>query len=119
MEITSFLNHYVKLDFIKTSIPTYSSKLTRDDYFKSRYKYGFLKIEVLDSGVGIQEEKMKDLFQKFYSFSSDENHKLGVGLGLWISKYLYNKMGGDIYAYSRQETGSSFVSYLKCEVLKY
>ena len=119
MKSTQFLNQYIKLDFIKTSIDTSYTKLSIDNYYKSRYRHGFLKIEVLDSGTGIPEEKMKDLFQKFNSFSSDKNKKLGVGLGLWISQNLYKRMNGDIYAHSHLKHGSSFVSYLTCEVIKY
>jgi two-component system sensor histidine kinase EvgS len=50
-------------------------------------------IEVQDSGVGIPEAQQAALFQPF---SQADNHRAGTGLGLYISRNLCKKMGGDL-----------------------
>lgn len=59
----------------------------------------FVKIRVSDTGMGISESDQKLLFKKFQeankSLISDEDMQ-GTGLGLYISKLLISKMGGDI-----------------------
>ena len=54
-----------------------------------------MKIKVLDTGIGINEENQKDLFQIF-SKAKSSNHlnKAGVGLGLTICKRICECMGG-------------------------
>jgi signal transduction histidine kinase len=62
-----------------------------------------LHIEVKDSGVGIPEANLKNLFTKF--FTTD---KLGTGLGLYISKIIIEKHSGKIGAYNNIAKGSTF-----------
>ena len=62
-----------------------------------------LHIEVKDSGVGIPESNLKNLFTKF--FTTD---KLGTGLGLYISKIIIEKHSGKIGAYNNIDKGSTF-----------
>ena len=68
-----------------------------------------LKFEVIDSGLGVEEEIKEKLFQVFdqADTSSTRQHG-GAGLGLAISKRLANIMGGDITVLSKAGTGSVF-----------
>jgi len=74
---------------------------------------GFLKVEISDTGCGIDQEDIPKLFQMFVQ--ADRNiagiHG-GSGLGLWICKQLCQKMGGDIAVYSRLNKGTTFVFYI-------
>jgi len=68
-----------------------------------------LKIKVLDSGPGIPEDALPQLFQKFYQVDSPPHRPLGgTGLGLAISKSLVEMMGGTIGVKSRAGKGSTF-----------
>ncbi|HKU82886.1 MAG TPA: HAMP domain-containing sensor histidine kinase [Candidatus Nitrosocosmicus sp.] len=62
-----------------------------------------LHIEVKDSGIGIQDADLNNLFTKF--FTTD---KLGTGLGLYISKIIIEKHSGKIGAYKNIDKGSTF-----------
>ena len=71
---------------------------------------GVLKIIIRDTGSGMNQAALNKLFQKF-SQVSDDVHKrqIGTGLGLYITKEICKKMNGDIRAYSKLETGSTFI----------
>lgn len=69
-----------------------------------------LKIFVTDSGIGIAEEDTKKLFRKFEQISSQQKERPnGTGLGLYISKQLAQKLGGDLWLEKSEEgKGSTF-----------
>jgi PAS domain S-box-containing protein len=67
---------------------------------------------VKDNGIGILQEKQKNLFQKFYQIDTSERRSVGgTGLGLTISKGIVEKLGGTILVESDGKTGTTF--YMK------
>ena len=71
---------------------------------------GILKIIVKDTGVGMDQVALGKLFKKFSQVSNDINKRqVGTGLGLYITKEICKKMGGDVRAYSKPNTGSTFI----------
>lgn len=69
----------------------------------------FLKIDIIDTGVGISDEDQKHLFQIFGKLKKTYHiNQQGVGLGLMISKKLCEHLGGEICVSSRQNEGSTF-----------
>jgi signal transduction histidine kinase len=93
-----------------------------DNVISNSYKYAntaidvtvairdnFLEISFLDYGPGVSEAEKPFLFHKFYRGKNAEG-KNGTGLGLYISKYLMNKMSGDIEC---ENTGIGFRIILK------
>ena len=72
-------------------------------------KIRYLKIEVIDSGCGINENKMEKLKKTFED--QDRNcNKIEGGLGLLITRNLCLKMKGDLKFYSTVDQGSVFVA---------
>ncbi len=68
-----------------------------------------LQINIEDSGIGINEQDQKNLFQAFKQIESDTNRRFsGTGLGLVISQNLARLMGGDIKLESEPGSGSCF-----------
>lgn len=69
-----------------------------------------LKFKVIDSGIGIPDDKKDHLFQPFVQADASMNRKYGgSGLGLVISKELVNLMGGNIWFESQKDLGSIFI----------
>jgi len=70
-----------------------------------------LMFEVIDTGIGISESKLDDIFTPFYQVVPNNN----AGLGLSISKALVEMMGGEIVVSSGVDRGSTFTFVLGLE----
>ncbi len=68
-----------------------------------------LIIKVIDTGIGIEKDKLGHIFDRFFQADSSYNKKYrGTGLGLAIVKSLADKMGGEISVKSEKGHGSEF-----------
>jgi PAS domain S-box-containing protein len=68
-----------------------------------------LAFTVKDSGIGIPEDKQRELFSRFYQADRSTTRRFGgTGLGLNISRSLVELMGGKIDFTSEEGRGSSF-----------
>ncbi|KGJ87371.1 response regulator [Colwellia psychrerythraea] len=68
-----------------------------------------LKVAVMDTGIGIPEQKCAELFNAFTQVDASTTREYGgTGLGLTIVKQLCQLMGGDITVSSVQGQGSEF-----------
>ena len=67
-----------------------------------------LKIDVIDTGIGISKEDVQSLFQLFGIIDKhrQEFNMKGTGLGLTISKKLVNILGGEIQLESKEQKGT-------------
>jgi len=82
-------------------------------------QFGYLKIQVSDTGCGISEQSISKLFGMYnQANSSISSTHGGTGLGLWISKQLTQKMNGDIAVYSERDKGTQFVFYIPVNLLQ-
>ena len=69
-------------------------------------------IEVTDSGPGIPEEKLKNIFDPFYTSKAEGQ---GTGLGLSIVKNLLHKINAKISVTSKLGAGTSFIISIPVE----
>ena len=68
-----------------------------------------ITIKVIDQGIGIAQEKLGHIFDRFKQADGSTTRKYGgTGLGLSISKELSHLLGGDIKAFSKLGVGSTF-----------
>jgi signal transduction histidine kinase len=69
-------------------------------------------ITVQDTGMGIPEDSIPHLFEKFYRVREHENKAVGTGLGLSISKQIIQGHNGRIEVKSKIGVGTSFMIHL-------
>lgn len=76
---------------------------------KARKTPGYFEVSVIDNGIGITENDIKKIFQKFYrSDAAMRSGAPGVGLGLAYVSLLAEAHGGSVRVESEQEKGSCF-----------
>jgi two-component system phosphate regulon sensor histidine kinase PhoR len=74
-----------------------------------------VQIEVKDEGMGIPEDDLEHIFERFYTVNKAHSRKLGgAGLGLSLVQTIVEKHGGTIEAASTLGKGSTFTVLLPC-----
>lgn len=70
---------------------------------------GFYIFSVKDTGIGIQTENQRVIFDRFRKIENDKQHLYrGTGIGLFLSRQLVEMFGGEIWVESEVGKGSCF-----------
>lgn len=73
--------------------------------------------EILDSGIGMSEEQLQSLFERFKQADSSITREYGgTGLGLSITRHLVEKMYGSIDVKSTQGVGTRFTVKIEVDI---
>jgi heavy metal sensor kinase len=81
---------------------------------RAREQDGAVRVIVSDTGIGIPEEDVTHIFDRFYRVNKERSRKLGgTGLGLAITKWIVNSHGGTIAVKSTVGRGSEFAVAFK------
>lgn len=100
----------VAINIIENSIK-YSNEGAKVD-INSFSNKGYYYLSVKDNGIGIPEEDLPRIFERFYRV--DKARKSGgTGLGLAIVKHIVKSFGGDIEVKSKLGEGTEFVFKIK------
>jgi len=70
-----------------------------------------LRVEVIDTGIGIAEEDQPRIWDEFYQLPSSHPQTAGnegTGLGLALTRHLVERLGGTIWVVSKSGVGSTF-----------
>lgn len=68
---------------------------------------GKVVISIQDDGIGIAQEEVVHIFERYYKAVKKDNDEESTGLGLFISKQIIEKHGGRIWAESKLSKGTT------------
>jgi signal transduction histidine kinase len=67
-----------------------------------------IHIKLSDEGIGISQENLKNIFNRFYQVDGSSTRKYGGnGLGLYICKKIIEAHNGSIWAESKEGSGTT------------
>lgn len=66
-----------------------------------------ISIDIVDTGIGIDDKKIDQVFRKYYTVDGEKN-KVGFGLGLHISQILAKQINGKLSVKNKLGKGSTF-----------
>ena len=79
----------------------------------ARAQEGYVRVDVVDSGVGIYPEHLPRIFERFYRVDKDRARDSGgTGLGLAIIKHILQAHDGKVIVQSEPQKGSTFSIFL-------
>lgn len=108
----TILTDPLRLKQILNNLISNASKFTENGFIEFGYTFKderTLLFYVIDTGIGIEPEKQKYIFNPFRQADDSNTRKFGgMGLGLAISKHIVEKLGGKIWLTSIPGSGSTF-----------
>lgn len=112
---TSFLGDGMRVRQILVNLVSNAIKFTNEGgvtikaAYEDRDNNEYLRVDVSDTGIGIEPENFDIVFERFKQADASVSRRFGgTGLGLPISKKLSQMMGGDIFVSSEFGKGSTF-----------
>ena len=111
----TFLGDDLRLSQVLTNLLCNAVKFTEQGevVFGIRREAGWIVFSVEDTGIGMREDYLANLFRPFEQADGSITRRYGgSGLGLAISKRLVELMGGEIHAWSRFGEGTRFETRL-------
>lgn len=71
--------------------------------------HGVVEVDVIDQGIGIKDEDVDRIFERFYRVDPARSRETGgTGLGLSIVKHVAQNHGGEVKVWSKVGVGSTF-----------
>jgi signal transduction histidine kinase len=80
----------------------------QDIIIRSYEKDGVIETTVTDTGIGIPDNLLDHIFDKFYRSHTSKNSVGGTGLGLYLCRSIISAHGGSIWVQSKEGKGSTF-----------
>lgn len=95
--VVNFLTNAIKYSPGKKEIMVSAKRIGQD-----------VEVSVTDYGIGIPQNRQKDLFKRFYRVEDTARRFSGLGIGLFISAEIVKRHGGRIWVNSSPRKGSTF-----------
>ncbi|WP_168642926.1 PAS domain S-box protein [Dolichospermum sp. UHCC 0259] len=113
--LINLLNNAVKFTLEGGAITLVVTQKEHPPESKITHPQDFIRIAVIDTGIGIAPENISKLFQSFVQIDSSLSRKYtGTGLGLSLVKRIVEMHGGQVDVSSEIGVGSSFFVDLPC-----
>jgi signal transduction histidine kinase/DNA-binding response OmpR family regulator len=108
-----------QMEIVLCNLLSNAFKYTKDGgtiRFRVYRQEDWLAIDVEDNGIGLSEESMRNIFNRFYQVQNAQTAKMvGSGIGLAFSKNIVDLHEGEISVRSALEKGTCFTVLLQAE----
>jgi len=111
--VTNLVTNALKFTDSGGSVTLSIFKITQKIKLQRKRVNEFLEIRVQDTGIGLKEEQLKEVFSRFFHV---DNTKAGTGIGLNLTKNIVDLCGGEIMVESKYMEGSTFIVHLPTEL---
>ncbi len=91
-----------------TNAIKYSPNSNQVNVVAEKLANGKVKVLVIDKGIGIPENHLDDVFDRFFRVENSSQNFAGIGLGLYISSEIIKRHNGEIGVESELGKGSTF-----------
>lgn len=100
-----------KVKQILTNLINNACKFTQNGIIEVKVESlpGKIQVSVIDTGIGIPEEYLDKIFERFLQAKNKDILHNGTGLGLSICKKYLELMDGEIWVESKEDFGSTFI----------
>lgn len=114
--VSNLISDPLRINQIITNLVSNAIKFTQEGSIKIKLNqlavidnYSTFKVEIIDTGIGIDKDKFQSIFQKFSQAETHTSRQFGgTGLGLVITKKLLNLLKSDIRFESEVGVGTNF-----------
>jgi CheY-like chemotaxis protein len=114
--VPNLISDPLRMNQIITNLVSNAIKFTKNGTIKIKLNQlgvfdniSTFKVEIIDTGIGIEKEKFNTIFEKFSQAETRTSRQFGgTGLGLSITKKLLNLLGTDILVESEIGVGTNF-----------
>lgn len=88
---------------------THQGSITIESDIKKLEQQTHWQIRIIDTGVGIEQQYLQDIFDPFFQIDPSINREYeGIGVGLTLAKQLTQMLGGELSVTSQIDLGSCF-----------
>jgi chemotaxis family two-component system sensor kinase Cph1 len=101
----------IRLEQVVSNLLTNALKYSSENgaiFIKFEKNDNKIKVAVTDNGIGIPEDKISNIFDRFYRVENTSKNFSGIGLGLYISSEIIKRHQGQIGVESTLGKGSTF-----------
>jgi CheY-like chemotaxis protein len=120
--VGSFSSDRTKVKQCLLNVLSNANKFTRNGQLSltvERFERSMIRIRISDTGIGMNDEQLRRLFQAFSQADASTTKRFGgTGLGLAITRHFCRLLGGDITAASEVGKGSTFTIVLRDQSLE-
>ncbi|HPK40876.1 MAG TPA: ATP-binding protein [Candidatus Cloacimonadota bacterium] len=103
-------NAYQAIGKLKGKITiSFNKEIIQDNNSHGLAQGSYIRIDISDTGEGIEPEKLKEIFEPYYT---SKNQNEGTGLGLSVVKKIINSYKGHIRVASEKNKGTTFTLLL-------
>ncbi|MGA1846267.1 ATP-binding protein [Deferribacter abyssi] len=112
IDVKTFYSDHTLMEFLLSNLISNAIKYNKDNgliEIETKFKDNYLVLSIKDTGIGIPEKELENIFKRFYRISDIKKQYPGLGLGLSIVKRIVDHLGGELFVKSEENKYTHFI----------